>query len=175
MVTDPGSALEESARKAGYEVVLADPNVGGRYSALSAFGLVPSVLAGVDVEGLLVSARAVAGAARRRHRQPRPAARCRDRRRREGGPRQARASPTTGSGIVGFGDWAEQLVAESTGKQGTGVLPVVVEGTDAPGFADAGKDAHRVVLGPARPRHSTVRRSPGRSARSSCCGSTRRR
>ena len=53
----------------------------------------------------------------------------------------------TGSGIVGFGDWAEQLIAESTGKQGTGVLPVVVEGTDAPGFVDAGKDAHRVVLG----------------------------
>jgi glucose-6-phosphate isomerase len=56
-----------------------------------------------------------------------------------------------GSGIVGFGDWAEQLVAESTGKQGTGILPVVVEGTDAPGFADAGKDAYRVVLGQGRP------------------------
>ena len=56
-----------------------------------------------------------------------------------------------GSGIVGFGDWAEQLVAESTGKNGTGILPVVVEGIDAPGFADAGPDAFRVVLGPGRP------------------------
>jgi glucose-6-phosphate isomerase len=56
-----------------------------------------------------------------------------------------------GSGIVGFGDWAEQLVAESTGKQGKGILPVVVEGIDAPGFVDAGDDAHRVVLGPGRP------------------------
>jgi glucose-6-phosphate isomerase len=148
VVTDPGSALEESARQAGYEVVLANPNVGGRYSALSAFGLVPSVLAGVDVEGLLASARELqaqlggdadnpglllgaaigtAGA--------------------EG--RDKLVIADTGSGIVGFGDWAEQLVAESTGKQGTGVLPVVVEGTDAPGFADAGKDAHRVVVGPA--------------------------
>ncbi len=146
VVTDPGSALEESARKAGYEVVLADPNVGGRYSALSAFGLVPSVLAGVDVEGLLVSARtlqaqlggdtdnpglllgAAIGACAK-----------------EG--RDKLVIADTGSGIVGFGDWAEQLIAESTGKQGTGVLPVVVEGTDAPGFVDAGKDAHRVVLG----------------------------
>jgi glucose-6-phosphate isomerase len=146
VVTDPGSALEESARTAGYQVVLADPNVGGRYSALSAFGLVPTVLAGVDVEGLLVSARALQaqlggdtdnpglllGAAI------------------GGGAKEGRDKlviADTGSGIVGFGDWAEQLVAESTGKQGTGVLPVVVEGTDAPGFADAGKDAHRVVLG----------------------------
>ncbi len=148
VVTDPGSALEESARQAGYEVVLANPNVGGRYSALSAFGLVPSVLAGVDVEGLLASARELqaqlggdadnpglllgaaigtAGA--------------------EG--RDKLVIADTGSGIVGFGDWAEQLVAESTGKQSTGVLPVVVEGTDAPGFADAGTDAHRVVVGPA--------------------------
>jgi glucose-6-phosphate isomerase len=146
VVTDPGSALEQTAKKAGYEVVLADPNVGGRYSALSAFGLVPSVLAGVDVEGLLVSARAlqaqlggdtdnpglllgaaIGGCAK------------------EG--RDKLVIADTGSGIVGFGDWAEQLIAESTGKQGTGVLPVVVEGTDAPGFVDAGKDAHRVVLG----------------------------
>jgi len=56
-----------------------------------------------------------------------------------------------GSGIVGFGDWAEQLVAESTGKNGTGILPVVVESIEAPGFADAGPDAFRVVLGPGRP------------------------
>ncbi len=42
-------------------------------------------------------------------------------------------------------------MAESTGKEGAGILPVVVEGTDAPGFADAGPDAHRVVLGPGRP------------------------
>ena len=148
VVTDPGSALEESARSAGYQVVLADPNVGGRYSALSAFGLVPSVLAGVDVEGLLASARelevqlggdddnpglllgaAIGSAAR--------------------GGRDKLVIADTGSGIVGFGDWAEQLVAESTGKQSTGVLPVVVEDVDAPGFADAGEDAHRVVIGSA--------------------------
>ena len=146
VVTDPGSALEESARKAGYEVVLADPNVGGRYSALSAFGLVPSVLAGVDVEGLLVSARALQGQLGGDTDNPglllgAAIGGCA----KEG--RDKLVIADTGSGIVGFGDWAEQLIAESTGKQGTGVLPVVVEGTDAPGFVDAGKDAHRVVLG----------------------------
>ena len=59
MVTDPGSPLEASARQAGYHVVLADPNVGGRYSALTAFGLVPTALAGADVARLLDEADAV--------------------------------------------------------------------------------------------------------------------
>ena len=148
VVTDPGSALEGSATEAGYQVVLADPNVGGRYSALSAFGLVPSVLAGVDVEGLLASARELEGQLGGDTDNPglllgaaigAAAAEGRDK----------LVIADAGSGIVGFGDWAEQLVAESTGKQGTGVLPVVVEDTDSPGFADAGKDAHRVVIGTA--------------------------
>ena len=145
IVTDPGSPLQKESETAGYEVVLADPAVGGRYSALSAFGLVPSALAGADVGRLLADARVLrsfltgdddnpglrlgaalgAGAA-------------------EGRDKMAIAD--AGSGIVGFGDWAEQLVAESTGKQGTGVLPVVVEGPDAPGFADATKDTQRVTL-----------------------------
>jgi glucose-6-phosphate isomerase len=60
-----------------------------------------------------------------------------------------------GSGIRGFGDWAEQLVAESTGKNSRGLLPVVVEGTDAPGFADAA-DIHRVVLGSSAPDPGTA-------------------
>ena len=53
VVTDPGSPLDQSAREAGYRVFNADPNVGGRYSALTAFGLVPSGLAGVDISELL--------------------------------------------------------------------------------------------------------------------------
>src|SRR5262249_31288064 len=55
----------------------------------------------------------------------------------------------TGSGVAGFPDWAEQLIAESTGKNGTGLLPVAVENTAAPGFADAGSDATPVAVGPA--------------------------
>jgi glucose-6-phosphate isomerase len=126
IVTDPGSPLDASAREAGYRQVFnADPNVGGRYSALTAFGLVPSGLAGVDIQALLDEAEEAGeilredaadniglalGAAL-------------------GGTDPLRNKiilVDEGSGIVGFGDWAEQLIAESTGKLGTGLLPVVV-------------------------------------------------
>jgi glucose-6-phosphate isomerase len=146
VVTDPGSPLESLARQAGYQVVLADPNVGGRYSALTAFGLVPAALAGVDVAALLDDAQRLSTVLDRDVDNPGlllGAAL-------GGGGQQGRDKVVladTGSGIVGFGDWAEQLIAESTGKNGRGLLPVVVEGPDAPGFADAGPDAHRVRLG----------------------------
>ncbi|MCF2530518.1 glucose-6-phosphate isomerase [Yinghuangia soli] len=148
VVTDPGSPLEQSAREAGYHVVLADPNVGGRYSALTAFGLVPSALAGVDVAQLLDDAAALAPALAGNEDNPglllgaalgAAAVQGRDK----------AVIADAGSGIAGFGDWAEQLIAESTGKQGRGILPVVVEGTDAPGYADAGGDAVRIALGAA--------------------------
>lgn len=66
IVTDPGSPLDKSAREDGYEVINADPNVGGRYSALTAFGLVPSGLAGVDISALLDDAEAATEPAERR-------------------------------------------------------------------------------------------------------------
>jgi len=148
VVTDPGSPLDERATEAGYRRVFrADPNVGGRYSALTAFGLVPSGLAGADVAALLDEAAAAA---------PLLSADSPD------NPALVLASvlggahargaekvvlADTGSGIKGFGDWAEQLIAESTGKNGTGLLPVVVEGPDAPGFADARDDATAVTIG----------------------------
>jgi glucose-6-phosphate isomerase len=125
IVTDPGSPLDKSARAAGYRAVFnADPNVGGRYSALTAFGLVPSGLAGVDIQAFLDEAEEAAevlnddsaeniglalGTAL-------------------GGTNPLRNKiviAEDGSGIAGFADWAEQLIAESTGKLGTGVLPVV--------------------------------------------------
>ena len=130
VVTDPGSPFDVSARADGYRVFNADPNVGGRYSALTAFGLVPSGLAGADISELLDEAEAIAlelmvdlptnpglilGAA-------------------IAGtvPRKDKLGIVSdGTHIVGFGDWVEQLVAESTGKLGTGILPVVLE-TDAP-------------------------------------------
>ena len=59
IVTDPGSPLDKASREAGYRVVNADPDVGGRYSALTAFGLVPSGLAGADIATLLDEAEAV--------------------------------------------------------------------------------------------------------------------
>ncbi len=129
IVTDPGSPLDVSARADGYRVFNADPNVGGRYSALTAFGLVPSGLAGVDIAALLDDASSVAG--RISVDQPdNPALIL--------GAAIAGTRPlknklglvADGTYIVGFPDWAEQLIAESTGKLGKGILPVVL-GTDA--------------------------------------------
>ena len=149
MVTDPGSPLHEEAKSAGYEVVLADPNVGGRYSALSAFGITPSFLVGADVERLLADARILAGELAADDNPGIVLGRALGGHALAGRDKLVLAD--AGSGIVGFGDWAEQLIAESTGKQGKGILPVVVEGIDAPGFVDIGPDAHRVILGAGRP------------------------
>ncbi|MEO3923223.1 glucose-6-phosphate isomerase [Micromonosporaceae bacterium B7E4] len=144
VVTDPGSPLAKTAEEMGAFVVLADPDVGGRYSALTAFGLVPSALAGVEVAELLDQAEELAGAL--------------------GGPQDnpglalgaaLGAAATTGrdkvalvsdgTGIDGLGDWAEQLIAESTGKNGVGILPVVVEDPGSPGAT--GPDVLTVTYG----------------------------
>jgi glucose-6-phosphate isomerase len=129
IVTDPGSPLDAASREAGYQVFNADPNVGGRYSALTAFGLVPSGLAGADITALVTSAIQAApsfgydsfdnlalwlGAAFART----PGAH---------GYRDKFLIET--DALPGFGDWAEQLVAESTGKNDLGILPVVVDAT----------------------------------------------
>ncbi|HEU4514575.1 MAG TPA: glucose-6-phosphate isomerase [Nocardioidaceae bacterium] len=130
-VTDPGSPLDKQSREAGYRVVNADPTVGGRYSALTAFGLVPSGLAGADIEALLDDAETVADLLAD-DAEGNPGLRL--------GAAIAGADPLRdklvlvddGSGLVGFPDWAEQLVAESTGKDGTGLLPVVVADSTDP-------------------------------------------
>jgi glucose-6-phosphate isomerase len=148
-VTDPGSPLEQTAKDEGFRaVVLADPSVGGRYSALTAFGLVPAALAGVRVAGLLDEAAALAGALGSPEHNPALdlglalAAAYRS-------GRDKLVLADAGSGIVGFGDWVEQLVAESTGKQGKGMLPVVVEGLTVPGTS--GEDVALAALGGAEP------------------------
>ena len=130
IVTDPESPMHAAAIESGYRVFLANPNVGGRYSALTAFGLVPSVLAGVKFLPILESAQNAAkqlsidtfenpglqlGAAMARTAN-------------ESGYKDKIGLITGNSGIVGFGEWAEQLIAESTGKIGKGVLPVVLDG-----------------------------------------------
>jgi glucose-6-phosphate isomerase len=147
VVTDPGSPLEKAARDAGYRVFLADPNVGGRYSALSAFGLVPSALAGVDVEGLLDDAAALLPSLAGDLDNPAlTLGAVLGELGRAGRDKVIMAE--FGSRHPGFAGWAEQLVAESTGKHGTGLLPVVVESVDAPDFA-AGPDRQLVTLGTA--------------------------
>jgi glucose-6-phosphate isomerase len=134
IVTDPGSPLDEESRAGGYRVINADPNVGGRYSALTAFGLVPSGLAGADIEGLLDDAEAVADVLSADD-DANPGLRLAAAMAGTDPLRDKLVIVDNGSGIVGFADWAEQLIAESTGKQGTGVLPVVVAGDSDPEVA----------------------------------------
>jgi glucose-6-phosphate isomerase len=145
VVTDPGSPLDEQSRADGYRVVNADPSIGGRYSALTAFGLVPSGLAGADITALLDDADAVADLLADDD-EGNPALRL--------GAAMAGTDPLRdklvladdGSGIPGFPDWAEQLIAESTGKDGTGVLPVVVGSSADPEVALPPPDATVVRL-----------------------------
>lgn len=148
VVTDPGSPLATLAEEEGYrKVFLADPDVGGRYSALTAFGLVPAGLAGVDIGALLDQAAAAApGLAADDAKNPALVLGALLGLAQKAGTEKV-VIADTGSGIKGFGDWAEQLIAESTGKQGTGILPVVVESPQAPGFADAGKDVVLASIG----------------------------
>ena len=147
-VTDPGSPLDIEVRAAGFTVVNADPNVGGRFSALSAFGIVPAALAGIDIWNVLKDASdakldflaadeqildvaylfsEIAG--------------------------QYIAFTDHGSAVPGLSDWIEQLIAESTGKDGTGRLPVVSEsvaaaatgGSFTVAFSEAGADLNVVA------------------------------
>jgi len=131
VVTDPGSPLDAEARAKGYRVVNADPNVGGRYSALTAFGLVPSGLAGVDVSALLDEAESVADLLAADD-AANPALRLGAALGGTDPLRDKVALLDDGSGIHGFADWAEQLIAESTGKDGSGLLPVVVQSEEDP-------------------------------------------
>jgi hypothetical protein len=124
-ITDPGSSLEKLASEEGFRAVVSSPpTVGGRYSALSVFGLLPAALLGVDLDVLL--ARAIEMESLCSHPSGvNPAA--------ELAAFAADAHATgrdkltfiTSPGLDSFGLWAEQLVAESLGKQGTGILPVV--------------------------------------------------
>ena len=141
-ITDPGSGLETLANKHAFRRVFhGDPNIGGRYSALSAFGVVPGALLGIRVRVLLEGAAdawdtvlsdgsdavsesgavwlgaALSGLA---------------------GAGRDKLTFVISETLPGLGLWLEQLVAESTGKHGTGILPVADEPLGAP--ADYGED-----------------------------------
>lgn len=127
-ITDPGRSLDAIAHHDEFRsVFLNPPDIGGRYSALTYVGLVPASLIGLDLDALLASAAAMLGACR----EPDPAA----------NPgvslgvamgvlaRAGRDKLTflTDDEIGAFGAWAEQLIAESTGKHGVGIVPVDLE------------------------------------------------
>lgn len=135
-ITDPGSGLADTAKKYNFrKTFINDPNIGGRYSALSYFGLVPAALIGMDLKLLLGRASAMAqfskGIAPSQIEGNSPA--------RLGATLgelavQGRDKVTliASPPIKYFGAWAEQLIAESTGKEGKGILPVDGEEVGAP-------------------------------------------
>jgi len=133
-VTDPGTNLSDLAQAHNFRALfLNDPDIGGRYSALSYFGLVPAALIGVDVDRLLDSALTMASGC----------GSCVVVGENLGARLGAALGELTKAGrdkvtfvispdFASFGDWVEQLIAESTGKSGTGILPVAGEPLGGP-------------------------------------------
>jgi len=121
VITDPGSPLDTQAMESKLRVVNADPNVGGRFSALSAYGLTPAALIGIDISILLDDAYEASLAFTKPGSVVTQVA-------------AALADKffsftgflDTGSNVAGLSEWIEQLIAESTGKDGKGVLPITL-------------------------------------------------
>jgi len=130
-ITDPGSKIAAMAEQYGFRnLFLNDPNIGGRYSALSYFGLVPAALVGVDVAELLERAAVAASGATLCHCDviaDNDAARLGASLGRLALTGRDKVTFITSPRLASFGDWVEQLIAESTGKEGKGILPVVGE------------------------------------------------
>jgi phosphoglucose isomerase-like protein len=128
VVTDPGSQLEALARERGLRAVFhGEPSIGGRYSALSAFGMVAAALCGASPERLRERAREMAEACSG---SDSPGVELGSRF--GDGWREGRDKICIDDTPGGFGLWAEQLVAESTGKQGKGLVPAPGESPDGP-------------------------------------------
>jgi glucose-6-phosphate isomerase len=129
IVTDPNSPLDIDSREKEYRVINADPNVGGRFSALTAFGLVPAALIGVDVSELLDDADSTSA----EFTQPGSAPVQIAAKLFEAG-HQVITFCEEGSPVPGLSDWIEQLIAESTGKDQTGRLPMVINNANQKSF-----------------------------------------
>ncbi|HET6380073.1 MAG TPA: transaldolase [candidate division Zixibacteria bacterium] len=126
-ITDPGTALVELARSQEFRAIIeAPPDVGGRYSALSVFGLVPAALHGLDLATLLDRAVAMAEACRRAP-EDNPGLRLGVTLGEAALAGRDKLTILVSPRLAAFGDWAEQLIAESTGKAGRGIVPVVGE------------------------------------------------
>ena len=121
-VTDPESPLDKEVRAQGFTVINADPNVGGRFSVLSAFGLTPTALAGAPIEQLLKDAQSEKNEFLTHPQSIIDTAYLLVAR-----TTQYIAFTDAGSAVPGLSDWIEQLIAESTGKDGIGRLPIATE------------------------------------------------
>jgi hypothetical protein len=128
-ITDPGSELETLARERGFlEVFAGEPTIGGRYSALSPFGIVPAALLGLDLERLLERTAEMVEACRLAEGNPGL-----ELGRQLGeGWQEGRDKVCIDETAGGFGLWAEQLIAESTGKNDKGLVPAPGESPDGP-------------------------------------------
>ena len=127
-ICDRGTALEDLARKDGFRrIFLNPPDIGGRYSVQSFFGMVPAALTGVEIDTLLARVEAMTLASKRASSGDNPGAwlgaaiaslalRGRD-----------KLTVITTKSLRGFALWVEQLLAESTGKEGRGIIPIVGE------------------------------------------------
>ncbi len=125
VITDPGSPLEQLAKQRGIEAVAGEPTIGGRYSALSVFGLVPLALAGVDLGGLLARAEEMHDACRLADENPGLELGLA-----LGAAWEEGRDKVVFDGAGGLGLWLEQLIAESTGKEGRGLVPAAGESPD---------------------------------------------
>jgi transaldolase / glucose-6-phosphate isomerase len=126
-ITDPGSELETLARERGFRAVFhGEPTIGGRYSALSAFGLVPAALMGAELAAVVESAAAMAERCRTADSPGVELGLALGAAWREGRDKVVFANPH------GFGLWLEQLLAESTGKEGKGLVPAPENDAEGP-------------------------------------------
>jgi transaldolase/glucose-6-phosphate isomerase len=127
-VTDPGSELETVAEERGFFGVFpGEPTIGGRYSALSMFGIVPATLMGIDSRRLLERAEEMREGCRLAEGNPGLELGLSMGEAWREGRDKVLVTPNTG----GFGLWVEQLIAESTGKEGKGLVPVLLEADGA--------------------------------------------
>ncbi|MCA0386976.1 MAG: bifunctional transaldolase/phosoglucose isomerase [Bacteroidetes bacterium] len=133
-ITDPGSGLEDMAKSLGFrKIFINDPNIGGRYSALSLFGMVPAALCGIDIKDLLDKTFMMVAESKLASGSPAALGVLMS----EGAKAAYDKVTFITPGVFSyFGPWAEQLIAESTGKVGKGILPVEGEEVlDPSGYA----------------------------------------
>ena len=126
-ITDAGSSLADLAAEKDMRALYLNPaDVGGRFSALSLFGLVPAALLGIDLDLLLERAGEMASACRRAAEGENPAlalGAAMGALATQASPPRDKLTLLASAGLAAFGPWMEQLVAESTGKEGVGILP----------------------------------------------------
>ena len=145
-ITDPGKSVASIPHIDHFREAFLNPeDVGGRYSALSYVGLVPAALMGLDTQAILDDAVATAERCRTSTPQPRTVARRRTRRARDGG--RDKLTLVIEPRYASLGSWIEQLVAESTGKRGVGIVPVDGEALSDPGVYGADRVFVRISTG----------------------------